>query len=111
MTRTIKCFAALAVASTLLAAPLSSSAFPAYWRDSEFDAINKYDTQAWLWDGSDNGVPVRAEYGTVGGYAYNIYNNSGAFHSVTSPVRDSRISWAIICDDYPIGDDCSPRRS
>lgn len=28
MTRTIKCFAALAVASTLLAAPLSSSAFP-----------------------------------------------------------------------------------
>ena len=84
-----------------------AGAFPASWKGSQFDAIGSTDRQAWLWDGSANGVPVRAHYGIVTGQEYDIYNGSGAYHAVISPVRTARINWTIICDDYPIGDDCS----
>jgi hypothetical protein len=56
-----------------------------------------------------DGTPVRAQNTRDNGSEYNIYNPNGYGTAATGPYVNSIIRSAILCNDYPTGDDCSPR--
>lgn len=91
---------------------MPAQAFPVSWQSAvQFDAIGTGDRQAWLYDSKDDDRGVRTEYGITTGQEYLLSNNSGPYTVVQGQPRSARISWAILCVDYPVGDDCSGRLS
>ena len=62
-----------------------------------------------LYDTAANGVPVRGQYTRSNDQDFNLYNPNGYNTMVESAKTAYRVVAVILCDDYPFGDDCSPK--